>query len=232
MSINNIKDITNIVYINLEHRTDRKLHIEQQLNNIGFSNYKRFNAIKNTNGAIGCSMSHLKCLLVAQSQNLSHLLICEDDTLFLDPATFKRQFSSFLSNHHQNTWDVVLLAGNNVQPYKIIDNTCIKVTHCQTTTCYLVNGNYFTTLIENIKMGLNKLMRNAKQHKYYAIDKYWLSLQKIDNWFLITPLSVIQKEGYSDIEEKNVNYSNLMLTTDKNYYSNSSRFNMKNVLYN
>ena len=41
----------------------------------------RFNAIKTANGAIGCTMSHLKCLEDARAKGLSHLLICEDDTL-------------------------------------------------------------------------------------------------------------------------------------------------------
>ena len=202
--INSISDITNIVYINLASRPDRKAHIEQQLNTLGFKNVSRFNAIKTANGAIGCSMSHLKCLEDARAKGLTHLLICEDDTLFLNPELFKQQLNAFLSRHKQPSWDVVLLAGNNVPPYQKIDDTCIRVSHCQTTTCYLVNSTYFTTLIENIKEGINNLMRDQKNEFLYAIDKYWLRLQKTGRWFLITPLTVIQKDGYSDIRKKPV----------------------------
>ena len=35
----------NVYYINLKHRTDRKIHIESQLNSLGWS-YQRFNAIQ------------------------------------------------------------------------------------------------------------------------------------------------------------------------------------------
>ena len=115
MNINNIADIKNIVYINLDERPDRKLDIEEQLKTVGFKNFKRFKAIKTTNGAIGCTMSHLKCLENARDKKLTYLLIFEDDTLFLDPPHFKEQFNKFLLKH--KAWDVVLLAGNNLIPY-------------------------------------------------------------------------------------------------------------------
>lgn len=231
MSINNISDITNIVYINLDERTDRRKHIEEQLNTVGFKNFKRFKAIKTTSGAIGCTMSHLKCLEDARDSKLSHLLVVEDDTLFLDPPHFQQQFNKFLSNN--KSWDVVLLAGNNMLPYTKIDDTCIKVTHCQTTTAYLVNGKYFDTLITNFKTGLNKFIHDNTNGILYAIDKYWLTLQKRDNWYLIVPIKVIQKEDYSDIEKRVVNYNSLMKNIDKAFITSvdPSKFNMRNILY-
>jgi GR25 family glycosyltransferase involved in LPS biosynthesis len=208
-----ITDITNIKYINLDSRPDRKTHIESQLASVGFSAYERFKAIKTSNGAIGCTMSHLKCLMEAREKGLSHLLVCEDDTTFLQPEVFKRQLNAFLQKQHP--WDVVLIAGNNVLPYQHVDETCIKVSHCQTTTCYLVQGHYFTTLIDNINSGLRLLMQNPANRFYYAIDKYWLQLQKQDKWYLIIPLTVIQQEGYSDIEHKVMNYAGLMTNVHK-----------------
>jgi hypothetical protein len=208
-----ITDITNIKYINLDIRPDRKTHIEAQLDSVGFSTYERFKAIKTTNGAIGCTMSHLKCLMDARENGLSHILICEDDTTFLQPEVFKTQLNNFLEKQHP--WDVVLLAGNNVLPYQPVDDTCIKVSHCQTTTCYLAQGHYFTTLIDNISHGLHLLMQNPRNTFTYAIDKYWLQLQRRDQWYLIIPLTVIQLEGYSDIEQKVVNYAGLMTNMNK-----------------
>lgn len=209
-----IEDIKHAFYINLEHRTDRKAHVEEQLSNIGI-NAERFNAIHMKNGAVGCSMSHLKCLQIALQNNWEHLLICEDDITFLNPDLFKNQLNSFFKKH--TNWDVILFAGNNVPPYQQIDETCIKVSKCQTTTGYLVNGHYIKKLIENIKMGLNSLIRDPSKHVLYAIDKHWFSLQKIDKWYLIIPLSVIQKEGYSDIEQKVTNYARVMTDMEKKY---------------
>jgi glycosyl transferase family 25 len=150
MSIKTLDDIKNAFYINLEHRIDRKEHVETQLANIGVK-ANRFNAIKMANGAIGCSMSHLKILEDAKKNNLDHVLIVEDDITFLDSKLFKNQINKFLEIH-ENNWDVVLLAGNNMPPYDKIDDTCVKVSRCQTTTGYLVNGHYIKVLISNVKM--------------------------------------------------------------------------------
>ena len=214
MSINSLADIKNIFYINLEHRTDRKEHVEKELLNIGLKEVQRFNAIKMENGAIGCSMSHLRILQDAQKNNLDHILIVEDDITFLDPELFKNQLNSFFETH-KNNWDVVLLAGNNMPPYKIIDDTCIQVSRCQTTTGYIVNGHYIKTLLQNVKIGLTHLINKPTEHAKYAIDKYWFILQQLYKWYLIVPLTVVQREDYSDIEKRVTNFEKHMLDVDK-----------------
>jgi GR25 family glycosyltransferase involved in LPS biosynthesis len=205
-------------YINLDHRTDRKRHIEHQLEQIRMTgNITRFNAIKNANGRIGCSLSHLKCLENALKNEWDHVLICEDDITFLNPSLFISQLNYFLENIETKSWDVVLLGGNIIPPYQIINKSCVKVSKCQTTTGYIVQKHYIPTLIANIKEGVNNLIQNPKKHVIYAVDKYWFSLQQRDNWFLIIPLTVVQKPGYSDIEKKNTDYQNIMKDINKYY---------------
>ena len=216
-SINSLVDIKNIFYINLEHRKDRKEHIETQLKSVGLTHFERFNAIKLPNGMLGCSMSHLHCLKLAKKRNYDHVLICEDDMTFLNPDLFIKQINTFFQNKPVNKWDVLLLGGNNVPPYQPIDETCVRVSHCQTTTCYFVNGHYIDTLIENFKDGILCLMREPDNHRYYALDMYWLRLQKKDVWVLIVPLTVVQKEDYSDIQKRTTNYTGMMLDLNKEY---------------
>jgi len=213
--LKNISDIQNVLYINLESRLDRKEHVETQLATIGLQHFQRFNAIKLENGALGCSMSHLKCLQTAKANNWDHVLICEDDIHFLDPSLFITQFNAFLKTN--NTWDVVLIAGNNMIPYKPVNNQCIQVYACQTTTGYIVQSHYYDTLIENYKVGIKKLMLEPQNSKLYAIDKYWCKLQREDNWFLIIPLTVVQRVDYSDIEKKETNFQKYMLDYNKCY---------------
>jgi glycosyl transferase family 25 len=205
--------IKHAFYINLESRPDRKEHVEAQLKLVGLKAY-RFNAIRTKNGAIGCSMSHLKCLQIAKENNWEHLLLLEDDIEFTNPELFKRQFSKFLKANYDNR-DVVLLAGNNMPPYQQIADYCAKVTRCQTTTSYMVKRHYYDTLIQNIKAGIKKLMNEPEKHTLYAIDKYWFQLQEKDMWYLITPLTVTQREDYSDIEKRATNYSSVMLDLNK-----------------
>lgn len=229
MNINSIENIEHAFYINLETRPDRKQHVETQLNNIGIA-ATRFNAIKLSNGAIGCSMSHLKCLEIAKENNWDHVMIVEDDILFLNPNVFKNQLNKFLQNH--NDFDVVLIAGNNVPPYQKIDDCCIKVYRCQTTTGYIVQKHYYDTLMNNIKEGVKQLIKYPEQHVIYAIDKYWFRLQEKDNWFLITPLTVTQREDYSDIEKRPTNYTTVMIDLDKEWMFKPQQHNKNNPQLN
>lgn len=206
-----MESIKHTFYINLESRKDRKHLVEKELTLLGITP-NRFNAIQLENGAIGCSMSHLKCLEIAKQNNWEHVLIVEDDIKFLDPKLFIEQFNKVWNIRN---FDVLLIAGNNVPPYFKIDESCVKVTRCQTTTGYIVMNHYFDTLIQNIREGIGKLMREPSKHVLYAIDKYWFQLQQRDRWLLITPLTVTQREGYSDIEKRNTNYEKALTDLDK-----------------
>jgi GR25 family glycosyltransferase involved in LPS biosynthesis len=211
--------IKHALYINLESRADRRAHVEAQLASLkhsGLSNLvaERFNAIKHaTSGAIGCSMSHLRCIQLAKARGWDHVLVCEDDVLFTNVPLFLTQLSKFMATVPH--WDVVLLAGNNVPPYRVVNDACVQVGSCQTTTAYIVRAHYYDALIANYRAGINLLMRSPAQKINYAIDRYWFELQRRDRWFLITPLSVVQREDYSDIEQRVTNYGHLMLDLDK-----------------
>lgn len=210
--MDSLADIKHAFYINLDSRPDRKQHVENQLNVIGIR-AERFKAIKLPNGALGCSMSHLKLLETAKANNWPHILIVEDDILFTNPSLFVQQLNRFLLKHKD--FDVALISGNNVPPYREVDDTCVQISKCQTTTGYLVQNHYFDTLIENYKTGIQRLMKEPENHKLYAIDKYWFNLQAVHKWYLIIPLTVTQREDYSDIEKKATNYSRVMLDLDK-----------------
>ena len=226
-----ISDIKYCLYINLESRKDRREHIEQELKSVGIHGI-RFNAIKLQNGRVGCSMSHLKCLQIAKKNNWPYVMICEDDLLFLDKEKAIHHINNFFKMHSDNkdSCNILLLAGNNVPPYKVIDDTCIRVSHCQTTTGYIVKNAYYDTLMENIKTGIEKLMKNPTNHTMYAIDKYWIQLQKKDIWYLLAPIIAVQREDYSDIEQRKTNYEHIMKDLNKTYLVRSMQnITMKNL---
>ena len=187
------------------------------MKNIGlYESAERFDAIKAKDGRIGCTLSHLKCLENAKEQNLPHIMIIEDDIQFLKPDVFKNNLNDFLASG--TNWDVILVGGNNVPPYQVVHKYGVKVSHCQTTTGYIVKQSYYDTLIENIRIGLNMLMRNPEHHCQYAIDKFWIHLQRKDTWVLITPLTVTQRESYSDIENRVTSYTSAMIDIDKKWF--------------
>lgn len=211
--LKNLGDIKHALYINLDRRKDRRQHMESELTKLNLNcKVERFSAVAMPSlGAIGCSLSHLKCLQTARRNEWPHVLIMEDDVIFVSPEQLKQQFSKFFASVKQS-WDVLLLAGNCCPPYVPHSNgVSVQVRRCLTTAAYLVNGHYYDTLIKNISEGVSQLMEHKEQKTRFAIDVYWMQLQDRDRWFLLTPIQVTQRPDYSDIERCNTDFSQHLL---------------------
>lgn len=215
----------------MDHRQDRFFQINNELKSLNINNPIRISGVRlpvndntSTGSAIGCTMSHIKCLEYAKKENYPHVFICEDDFKCINKPMFLQQISKFETNHVADgiLWDVLLIGGNNCSNYHINKHVdyCVQITNCQTTIGYVVNRNYYQTLIDNFKEGVTKLMSNPHNAREFALDIYWKLLQPIDRWFLIVPLTITQQESYSDIEKRTTNYDGLMLTLNKQVYFN------------
>ena len=203
-------------YINLESRTDRLAHVQAELAKIGCDTGTRFNAVRTTNGAVGCTISHIKCLELANEKGHPYVFICEDDICFSDPDLLVKNTNEFFKQS-KDSWDVLIIGGNMVPPYQQVGDFCARISNCQTTTGYIVRQPYYEKLIKNFREGLNQLMKNPANKREYAIDMYWKQLQQVDRWYIIIPLTVHQLEGYSDIEGRNVDYKTLMMDMNKEW---------------
>lgn len=205
----------NTHYINLEHRIDRLVHVKQELAKINVVG-SRFNAIKLANGAVGCSMSHLKCLEQAKQNGSPYVFVCEDDIQFLDPELFLKNLGLFCELI-KSDWDVLIISGNICPPFQPIGDFCVKLINCQTTTGYIVQQHYYDTLIANYREGITKLLSDPTNKREYAIDMYWKRLQTRDRWYMIVPPTVVQMEGFSDVEGRETNYKHLMTDMNKEW---------------
>ena len=195
--------VEHVFYINLDSRPDRNQFCLQQLSSIGVPNEKieRFSAIKNKEGAIGCTLSHIKCLKLAIEKGYENVMIVEDDIHFTKPVWFKEQFEKLF----EYDFDV------NLFDFEKIDQHMIRVLGANTTTGYLVQKHYYQKLLDNYKQGLELLLRTGNK-PLYAIDSYALrTLHHVDNWITFSLLTVTQVESYSDIEKRFVNYDAYML---------------------
>ncbi len=207
---------THTLFINLEQREDRLKHAKEEFKKMGI-NAQRFNAVKLASGAVGCTMSHIKCLELAKERNYDQVFICEDDITFTNPELLKKNLRKFCENK-EIQWDVLIVGGNAVPPYINIDDYCVRILNCQTTTGYIVKKSFYDTLISNMKEGVTKLMKEPNNKRMYALDIYWKSLQMQNFWYMITPPTVTQYENYSDIEGKNLNYDHLLLDMEKKWF--------------
>jgi hypothetical protein len=202
------KLIDGVLYINLAHRTDRKKHIEKELDKISSicNTIERIDAIKHNNGAKGCGMSHIKALEYAKQNKWSNVLIVEDDLIFKN-ITLIETITDTLDKL-TNEFDVLIFSGNILKQNNININHLAKPINVQTTSCYLINSHYFDTLINVFKESVEKLKytNNYSNSHKWAIDRHWFKLQEKDNWYIFKPTIAYQMEDYSDIEKKHVNY--------------------------
>lgn len=154
-------------------------------------------------------MSHIRCLELAKEHQLPFVCVVEDDIEFTDPDFFRRQLDTFLSGYID--WDVLLL-GSNMGPPFDKEEGCLRVFNAQTTTGYIVKQHYYDTLLASFKKSVGYLLTDYNV-KLFAIDIQWKRLQQRDRWYVLYPLTVIQRDDYSDIEKKPVCYGPMMTST-------------------
>ena len=175
--------LDHILYINLEHRSDRLDHLRNEFVKMGITNAERFPAVKMSQGNVGCTISHIRCLELAKSRGWPHVFICEDDITFTNPSVLKNSLEKFVESGID--WDVVVIGGNNCPPYIPVADFCARVTNVQTTTGYIVKNRYYDVLLNNFRTGLENLMREPERRKEFSLDIYWKHLQMSDRWFMI-----------------------------------------------
>lgn len=216
--------LENILYINLDYRQDRRQHTEKEFQKIsqhihsnteptGKMNIVRISATATKNGAVGCSLSHIRCLEHAKKNGWPYVFICEDDITFMNPEMFLEKLADFEKS--EIAWDVLVIAGNTAPPFGDSTSFCIRTFNVQSTTGYIVQQGYYDVLLANYREGVRKLMAEPENKREYAIDMYWKRLQMSGRWYTLIPLSVYQYASYSDVENRNVDYKNLMLDLNK-----------------
>lgn len=201
-----------VYYINLEHRRDRREQMETELARFGFSQSQihRIDAIpKPGRGILGCGMSHAKAVETFLASGHEYGLIFEDDfTLTLD-ANWSRFLLKTLFEEG-TPFDLVMLAGNIMKdepgplPYlrRVLDG--------QTASAYILRRDFAPALLANLREGLVLLedhynQTNSRKHEY-CNDQYWKKLQPGSRWYIFHPKLGIQRESYSDNEERVTNY--------------------------
>lgn len=193
MSLNKYLPELKSVVINLKDRKDKKDYIEKELKNKNL-NYSFFFAIKHQNPKRGCLESHLEVIKNAIKNNVKYLFIMEDDCKFINSLN--------LMHKPPTNWDMIYLGGT---VHRIVDriNKGFARVQCWTTHAYIIN-------LTNKKL-VDSLL---KVENYEGeIDRYYLqNIHPNFNAYMCDPMIAIQKEGFSDIENREVSYDFMQST--------------------
>lgn len=239
-----------IIYINLDHRKDRKEQILNEFNKMDIKEPKihRIDAVhEKYNGHIGCAKSHIKALNYAKGNNYKNVVIFEDDFIFTkNKEDINSKLNKFLKEHGNN-WDVVQLTShyvtfrdgtkipnkndNNNHNYDKIDVSLIK--KASTSSSYMINNKFFDKLLNNLNSSVEKMeeemiefnkknnnIKIKKKSTNYALDQHWHPLQQNSNWYLFYPF--LGTQGGEAAK------SSIMSNSLEGFTSNNIRFfNMK-----
>jgi glycosyl transferase, family 25 len=193
--------IDKVIYINLDKRTDRKEQIEGELQKMGITEYERFPAIANKNGALGCSKSHLEIIKLAKQNGYKNVLVLEDDFQFI---VDKDVFYEEIENLSKTPYDACLLAYNTPNYYDSPYPFLHRIKDAQTTSAYIVNSHYYDTLINQWEKAV-KMFEQTDDATKYTCDQSWKPLQEKDDWYCFKKRIGVQRESYSDIQMGVVN---------------------------
>jgi glycosyl transferase family 25 len=198
------ENIEKIMYINLNKRIDRRVQIENELNNYDLK-YERFEAIEVPDfGILGCGKSHLNVLKIARENGYKNILILEDDFMFIVSKEELEQELSYFFSFNPN-YDVCMISyGVNSFENTQHDNI-LRIKKAHTASGYIVNQKYYDVLINLYEEAL-PLLESTRMHWVYANDVIWHQLQLKDNWYCLSKRIGKQRAGYSDNSNRYEDY--------------------------
>ena len=216
-------NIDKIFVINLEHRTDRKKQIVEELEKQNITNYEIFKAIRPTIEDV-TQWNNRYCYHVRDPRNfptlnkfmlyqigclgclLSHMQVCKlalernyKNILILEDDT---QFIHNLdklqefSSQINNDYDMLYLCGSHLGRREKVSENIIKVRGTHTTGSYLITEPVMKFLVENIQSYSKEI------DVFYAEE-----IQTKFNCYCTLPHITKQRDGYSDIQQGNVSYN-------------------------
>ncbi len=153
---------------------------------------------KVTRGDLGCTLSHLKVAQIAKERNLANYFVFEDDVELVDD--FNEKFAAYIQQV-PGDWYMLYLGANHDSGYHLVTPNLVQMIKSFTTHAMGVNNTNFDAVID---------MLSLKNDKVDILLSVLHGRGK--KCFCFLPNLAMQKPGYSDILEKQVDYKHLRNT--------------------
>lgn len=193
----------NIYCVNLKTRKDRWWQTTEEFKKFNISNVKRYNAtdgskVANPNprllkGELGILLTHINLIEMAKKRNYSNIMIMEDDVYFTDELLKLEEYMNLVPEN----WDLLYFGANHVYgklPLEMVNEKIAKLNFSVGLQCVVVKNTMFDKILD--------LIPNLEKQ----VDAYYADLHKDNNCFGFQPNIALQREGFSDIQGRNVNY--------------------------
>jgi GR25 family glycosyltransferase involved in LPS biosynthesis len=193
--------------INLKRRPERLLEFQQEVEKFDLGSFEVFPAIDGNNikktrtnslkpSEQGLIESNLEIIKSCIKNKNKDVLIIEDDCVFTEEVLNLEDYFDSLPED----WDMLYMGGNhnthmNINPPTIINDKVCKLHHTFSTHFVAIKNTLFTEL-EFILSISNE-----------PLDVTYTKLQKDKNVYSFYPAIAKQRVGYSDIQNKTVDYN-------------------------
>tara|TARA_R110000822_G_scaffold162284_3_gene302680 strand:+ start:146 stop:760 length:615 start_codon:yes stop_codon:yes gene_type:complete len=202
----------------MDKRPDRWKQAQIEFKKIGIENdVIRWSGVENTNGNLGCTLSHKTLIEHCKSEGLNNVLIFEDDVLFVEDDMGKLE-EAFVELKELGNWDLfyigVTMAPQLKSFIRVTDNI-LRTSFAYTTHAYAANAQAFDPMIES----WNRCIDNGDK----IVDTTLCTniVQGRGKSFVMDPIYAIQQPGRSDIGNNDIDSYEWMIT-DFNRVKNNS----------
>lgn len=202
--------IDGIIVINLVHRRDRLKSIAERMRNLGIPADRVYLIRARWRPELpklGKGESHYLAIKKAIELGWRRYIICQDDAVL---SNSHQHWAELFKWSIENTWKVINLGyivnSDYCEPISTLElGRIYQTSDILGTTCYMVSGDYSSSLLKNIEEGLQ--FYDSLQLPDYVIDEYWMNEQMQGGWYIYAPRLVRQENGYSDIRRAIVDYT-------------------------
>jgi len=199
------KCITNVVYVNLDSRTDRKSQVEEELKIFNPEQIHRVPGIVPevldlANKNVALARAHVNAVKLARDNKWENTLFLEDDSVW---ANLEESFPIFEKLINQ-PYDAIMLGAHHAD----YDKETFRVKKAQNGASYLLHISHYDVFIEKMESMINSFIPGVTKHEDVQGDRVVFGpLQQEYKWYLVSPPMMIQKGGYSDREGQYRNFS-------------------------
>lgn len=180
--------------INLEHRKDRLQQVAGEFVKANMvADVDVFKAFKDDIPQRGCGNSHIACIKLAKERGYDMVGIYEDDFYWLNDGW---KYMDKCLEQLPKDFDIFFPGANtdNKPAYQYSENLA-KPTSILAMHSYVVNAKYYDAFLDPDCKTSN------------VLDWYINKFFDKTNWYIAIPMLTGQRTGYSDIEKRQVNYT-------------------------
>lgn len=201
------KYISNVVYINLDSRTDRRSDIEEQLKIFNPEQIHRIPGIvpeildvahKN----VSLAKAHLNAVKLARDNKWPNTLFLEDDSIW---ANLDEGFPVF-EKLVNKPYDAIMLGSHDAD----YDRDTFRIKSATSGASYLLHESHYDIFIERLESMINSFVSGSTSDQAVQTDSVvFKPLQKEYKWFLVSPPLMVQKPGHSDRTDAYIDFSHV-----------------------